>query len=567
MTRFILFCLAGAVALVHIAASADAASLKDYRLPGALEPMPDGVASLYRAPWRDNLRTVSAYDALQGIGVYYKHMPHWTAEQNTQVMTQMAAAGVKRLRLAPHHAMYIDATWSSPSSNELSTLQSELTACRRSGIRPCVTFVHIPAMGKGDEMSRWMKRDWNKGLMPLGAGPGSPEQQAYFEKVYLALEFILRAARDAGFADQGSYDLEMGQNLWWGAPALPPFPGLTLDMLKPGGQVHEFDKALMERARKDGYREPLFWDSECHHEFDRMADDQIPEPAVGRAISFYSPYAGITTNGFVGSDDWPARQPLRFAEGQPPEIILCKPEGFMADFSRHDNLIALIRASRKPVAVPSLGVVPGDIPNLKECGMDGWELKSRGLCRSYAFWLNQGVPFVLIHSAYEGANDVNSHALLPEIKNTTNFTWQSSRPLTALHAFVQGLDGAKALSPGTLVPLRFQYALSIDPILIPASSTNTPPMRAGDLVTLLPFQVDARTFTVAAYVVTPTLTVPMATTVMTLRIDKAIKGGVAVLDPVNQLAGQADILERGPDFTVIRLEINDCMKWVRFRVR
>ena len=59
----------------------------------------------------------------------------------------------------------------------------------------------------------------------------------------------------------------------------------------------------------------------------------------------------------------------------------------------------------------------------------------------------------------------------------------------------------------------------------------------------------------------------MATTVMTLRVDKAVKGDVALLDPVNRRTGQAEIMERGPDFTVMRFEINDCMKWVRFRVR
>ena len=567
MRLFALFPLAFSLVLSGGIPHAVGAPTNEYHRPGELTPPPEGVASLYRAPWRDNPRTVSAYDALQGIGVYYKHVPPWTVEQNTQVMRQMAAAGVKRLRLAPHHAMYIDKDWTSPGSNELAVLNSELKGCRLAGIRPCVTFVHIAAMGKGDEMSRWMKRDWNKGLMPLGNGPGSPEQQAYSQKVYLAMKAILQSARDAGFADAGSYDLEMGQNLWWGAPALPPFPGLTLDMLKPGGQVYEFDKALMERARKEGYREPVFWDSQCHHYFDKMTDAEISAPAVGRAISFYSPYAGTTTNGYVGADDWPTRAPLTFAEGQPPEVILCRPEGFMADFSRHDNLISLIRSSRKPVAVVSLGVVPYDIPNLRTCGMDGWELKSRGLCRSYAFWLNQGAAFVLIHSAYEGANDINSHALMPQIKDTASFSWQDSKPLVALRGFAQGLEGAEPLKPDELIPLQLRFALSIDPILVPATTTNMSPLRASDLMALFPYQIDSRTLAVAAYVVTPTITVPMASAVMTLRINKAIKGDIRVLDPVTGIEGKADVTERGNDFTVLRAEINDSVKWLRFRVR
>jgi len=53
--------------------------MQDYLKPGELDPLPEGAASLYKFPWRSNVRTVSAYQALQGVGVYYKHVPaEWT---------------------------------------------------------------------------------------------------------------------------------------------------------------------------------------------------------------------------------------------------------------------------------------------------------------------------------------------------------------------------------------------------------------------------------------------------------------------------------------------------------
>src|SRR6185369_4705772 len=79
------------------------AAMQDYARPGELAPLPPGMASLYRVPWRAHARTVSAHDALQGIGVYWKHIPQaWTLEEQINVMRQMSAAGVKRVRLAAH---------------------------------------------------------------------------------------------------------------------------------------------------------------------------------------------------------------------------------------------------------------------------------------------------------------------------------------------------------------------------------------------------------------------------------------------------------------------------------
>ena len=131
------------------------------------------MASLYRTPWRSNVRTASGYDALNGIGVYYKHVPQWSIEQNTHVMKEMASCGVKHMRIAPHLAMYINKDWTAPNPDELSVLKSELTACHNAGIRPCVIFVHLPPMGDNESAQKWVSQTWKKDLMTQGP-PGSP---------------------------------------------------------------------------------------------------------------------------------------------------------------------------------------------------------------------------------------------------------------------------------------------------------------------------------------------------------------------------------------------------------
>ena len=550
-------------------------ALQDYFKAGQLEPLPDGVASLYRAPWRSNPRTASAYDAAQGMGVYYKHI-----QANENVMKQMAAAGVKRLRLAPHHTMYIHKDWTGPTTNELDNLKGEFKGCKAAGIRPCVVFVHIPVMGTPEEADAWLTNTWKKTILTWGA-PGSDAYKLYMDKTYLGLLAVVNAAREAGFTAQGSYDIEMGQNLWWGFPALPPFPGLKPEMLRPGGLVYEFEKALIARLRQDGYAEPTLWNSESYHYFDKLADtDNFPDTA-GRAISVYSPYGGTTDKDFTGSDAWPTRAPLTFAEGTPPAVALCKPEGWMADFSRRDCMIPLLQASKMPVALTSLGVVPADIPGAmvettndkgkktkaKAESTDGWLWKSKGLTRSYAFWLNQGVPFVLIHSAYEGADDEMSHALIPNMDTNMNgFVWQQSKPLTTLHAFAEALAGAKKLEK--LDTLAFRYALAEDTVLIPASEKGGP-LKASDAVALLTYQLDAKKFAVAAYVVTPTISVPMKPVKMTLQIDKAIRGDVHTLVPVTQAKGKAEILSRAKDpaSTTVSFDVRDDVTWLVFEIR
>lgn len=562
--------LAGAVGL-----SAAEPDLQDYARPGQLEPLPPGTASLYRVPWRANVRTASAHAALDGVGVYYKHIPHdWSEADHVAIMKQMAAAGVRRMRLAPHYAIYLTQDWTAPKEQELLTLRTELRACAAAGIRPCVIFVHIPPVGKPGtrELQEW----WRQGeLMPTGE-VGSAEFAAYLDKTYTALLFLLREARDAGFTQPGSYDLELAQGLWWGAPAVPrPLPSTGLDALRPGGRLYEFDHALIQRLRRDGYAEPTVWWGLTHHHFENCRDDEVPPGAAGRAISFYSSWSGLTHDGWLGgsmfddrrrspNDVWPVRPPLTWADpGTAPALLLAKPEGWMADRSRRDCLIELLRASRSPVAVTSIGTVPGELPDPASGGLDGWQIKSRALTRSLAFWLNQGAPFVLLHSAYEpGARQGGElvHSLLPGPLAPELFRWYQAPPLAALRRFCDGLDGAVPGAP--TAPVSFHFALDPDPELVPATG-QAGPLKASDAVALLTFQLDARRFAVAAYVVSPDIRKVVGPLKLTLQLDRALAAPPVTLRPFTGATGRARLLRSGEGQSRIECEIYDDVTWIR----
>ncbi|HEY8665917.1 MAG TPA: hypothetical protein VIL86_04585 [Tepidisphaeraceae bacterium] len=577
--------LAIATTLATAAIGAEPAKnqLQDYFQPDALAPLKKDEASLYRTPWRAHLVTVPAYQALEGIGIYYKHVPAWSIEQHTNVLKQMSIAGVKRIRLAVNHGMYITKDWSQPKEGEMAELHNVLFACKAAGIRPTCTFVHIPPMGKAgtDELQKWWHYDfnekeqkwvevqWNGPLMPAGE-VGSPEFKAYQDKTYQALKFILTEARAAGFTGANSYDLEMGQNLWWGAPARSkPLPSTDLSALKPGGRIYEFDKGLIDRLRQEGFTEPQVWMSQSHHVFDEASDEELPNGVAGRAISFYTEGIGVKSEewGKGSADTWPVRTPPRLLEGTPPSMVLARPEGWMADRSRHENLVELMQNTKKPVAITALGTVPDSVPNAYAAGLDGWQIKQRSMGRSYAFWLNQGAAYVLWHSAYESGaadNGAGQHSVLPSGIDPAKFQWYNSKPLATLKTFTDALADAKPLEK--VDPIEFKFDVVPNPVLIEQSSDSQTELRARDAVALLPFQIDAKTYAVAAYVVSPNVTVPMKTIKMTLRVDKAIKGGAWTSNAYTQTQGPAQMVETTKDSSTMKFDLRDDVTWVRFTV-
>jgi hypothetical protein len=571
--------------ILGAASVAMGADLQDYARPGQLEPLREGEMSLYRTPWRSNVRTVSAYDAAQGVGVYWKHIPHtWTEEIQARVMQEMAKAGVTRARLAPHFTLYFNAEWTGPKPQEIEALRKELRACKAAGIRPCIVFVHIPPVGRPgtDDLQEWytymtnkdgqrVRRGWTTDLLPVGER-GSKEYQAFVEKTMIGMRAIMDEARAAGFTEPNSYDLEMGQNLWWGAPAIPePMPHTDLTALDPGGTIYEFDKLLMEIARKDGYQEPTFWWGQTHHIFEKQGEKNLPKDAAGYAVSIYSAYSGITDKSWINvdmykggpHDVWPPnREPMSFVDGNPPSLVLSRPESYMADFTRHDNLIELINRLDREVAITSLGAVPSDIPDVQSGGLSGWDIKSRAATRSLAFWLNQGARFVLLHSAFEGGQKDKGemiHSLIPDTGNIESFTLDQSKPLQTIGLLTSVWKDAKKLDQVT--PLNFRFALADDDVLIPRSEGSENELKASDAVTLLPFQIDEKRYAVAAYIMTPDISRVLPARSITLEIDRPIKGEVKTLVPHTQQRGEAKV-----DGQTITFDIRDDVTWVMIEV-
>jgi hypothetical protein len=265
------------------------------------------------------------------------------------------------------------------------------------------------------------------------------------------------------------------------------------------------------------------------------------------------------------NDVWPIRAPLRFMEGAPPGLQLARPESYLADRTRRDNLIEFMARTDKPVTITSLGTVPNEIPASATGALDGWQIKQRALTRSLAFWLNQGARMVLMHSAYEADqpdDGAGAHSLLPTSIDPETFTVDRSPPLTTLRSFVQALAGATPIAHPAA--LRFRFALDPDPVLIPASGASAP-LFASDAIALLPFQIDRHMYAVAAYIVSPNVAQPLDPIAATIQIDRRIAGPVAAIRPATQQRDTAPVEHRG-NSTLVRFEIYDDVTWLRFAI-
>jgi hypothetical protein len=590
--------------------------LQDYLRPHAADKLRSTEASLYAVPWRANARTISAYDALQGVAASYNGIGTMTLEQHTAIMKQLALAGVKRLRIGFNYPTYITKDWKSPPEQDLAAMRTFFGACKAAGIRPCVGFDHIPPMGKADsdellhwwhldwdeKTQSWREMGWNTELMPVGE-VGSEKFKAYLDKQYDSLKFVLDAARTAGFTDKQAYDLELGQGLWWGGPARnKPLPSTDLTALRPGGRIYEFEHGMMKKARDDGFIEPTFWMGQTHHMFDEMPDEEVAPEAAGWNFSFWSQGMPARIDEWFEkvADRWPQRAreidpqgmydvpqqkgwggdsplypPLSFREGTPPDMILARPEGWIADRSRHESLIDVLMRTKHKVGITSL-VPPGKIPDAAPGRQKDLDVKMIGLPRMMAFWLNQGVSFMISQSMLDRAS-LTGGTEGAQV-DAAAFRYQDSPRLVMLRRICDFLGGANARPVAKLRNLSFQFALESDPVLIgPSRKAATtqesagepagPALAASDAVALLPFQVDEQTYVVAAYVVTPNIGQPLTPVKMTLRIDQRIADDVKLQRLTADAPAQAEIVERGDGWTTIALPVCDEVTWIRFAVK
>ena len=131
---------------------------------------------------------------------------------------------------------------------------------------------------------------------------------------------------------------------------------------------------------------------------------------------------------------------------------------------------------------------------------------------------------------------------------------------TYVAVLIAELRGDKTIFTMSALATRFK----IVPALIGASG-NGKALHASDLVAILPFQLDERSFSVAVYVMTPNIAESMPSLKMTLQVDKKVIGDVSALRPSDQTIGKVEI-QKAEDSTIIKFDVHDDVSWIRLKI-
>ncbi|MDK1031039.1 MAG: hypothetical protein QGD94_03450 [Planctomycetia bacterium] len=98
--------------------------------------IPEGKRSLLMQPWRAYVETVPGTKLLNGVGIYYKHVPH-NADHDA-VIGLLAECGFSFMRIAPHANIM---PWDGNKIGGRGEFLDQLRACKKHGIRPQMVLI------------------------------------------------------------------------------------------------------------------------------------------------------------------------------------------------------------------------------------------------------------------------------------------------------------------------------------------------------------------------------------------------------------------------------------------
>ena len=296
-----------------------------------------------------------------------------------------------------------------------------------------------------------------------------------------------------------------GINAYW-----PGRAKFTKDFLRPGGHAWEVTRRTVEMAKREfpGIRVIWGWSNTT---FFHCPIEQLPPRIDGQS---YHPYG-------TGWRDLPKREqapqePHRCLEGHCPTYRLCFAEGWAQTFIQCESLTHLLRPDKRRTQKPEgtdrfyhyiteHGIVPA------EAGVTGeaasLRLKEKFLVRALLFWLNKGIDRLTIFQAVD-KSDTGMGIMLSRTRELKAMppdgqldAWLSPA-LRSLRRTVAAFKDAQPIA----TPRQFRVEATK---LAPERKVfdmpdGIRPLYYRDLFTVLPFQVSARRFVVALYVMSPT---------------------------------------------------------------
>jgi hypothetical protein len=328
------------------------------------------------------------------------------------------------------------------------------------------------------------------------------------------IELALEQVADAGI-DQ--FEIEIWNELTFGSDFLSinnyyesPIVDEG-DLRAPGGSAWELGNLTADFVKRSFPGSGVVWgfsNTDYYH-------TPIRDLPAGVDAQSYHPYA--TNRQQIPADFPPPEHRPRFMEGFVPSLSWCMPEG-SAHLGTTPESLALrllqprLRNLEKPPGVNSFSHYMTEHGFVaKEAGItdrnQAQSYKARALIRALPFWLNKGLSRIDIYTLYEDSDDL------------TGLLWADPKPpdygpggpppspaLTALRNLTRQFDGAEDIAEPRQLSVRVT-GLGDQPEVFQGGN-GYPPLYYRQLFTFLPFQVHARRFVVATYVMSYDITSP-----------------------------------------------------------
>ena len=401
--------------------------------------------------------------------------------------------------------------------------------------------------------------------------PGTPQFDATAAGWLNYVRATLRTVTQAGVT---SFDVEIWNELTFGSDFLginayydpPAVPAFNYFDPRPGSSQWELARRTVAMLASEFPSVTPIWGF-SNTSFFQMPIGDLPPGTRGQS---YHPYFFLDYRSHADESHGFENNLEGYAPPAPPyRVVMPETAGTYLKTESLARLINPAARNARPPGSPSFAHVMTEFGlSPAEYGVADPEesqlLKAKTLLRATFFWLNKGLEALWFFEDVGDDGDPLSFDLVPE--SVTTLSQNPPNPDAYMTPALLALRTAFGLLAGTQ-PVATPRPLTIEAaatdgegggIVFPGDASH-PPLTYQDVLAILPFQLDARTFVLATYVMSRNILEPVRPISFDVRIG-GLNGTGAQVRYVDSISGQdvpAQIIDRTDTSLTLSLAVAD----------
>ena len=409
--------------------------------------------------------------------------------------------------------------------------------------------------------------------------PGTPQFDATAAGWLNYVRATLRTVTQAGVT---SFDVEIWNELTFGSDFLginayydpPAVPAFNYFDPRPGSSQWELARRTVAMLASEFPSVTPIWGF-SNTSFFQMPIGDLPPGTRGQS---YHPYFFLDYRSHADESHGFENNLEGYAPPAPPyRVVMPETAGTYLKTESLARLINPAARNARPPGSPSFAHVMTEFGlSPAEYGVADPEesqlLKAKTLLRATFFWLNKGLEALWFFEDVGDDGDPLSFDLVPE--SVTTLSQNPPNPDAYMTPALLALRTAFGLLAGTQ-PVATPRPLTIEAaatdgegggIVFPGDASH-PPLTYQDVLAILPFQLDARTFVLATYVMSRNILEPLPLTPFLVRITN-VNGLAAEVQSVDPLTGRSvpvEIVERTDTSLTVSFSVADYPSLLRIQ--